>query len=54
MIHHNPPVSPQRSLFFKDLNNVVPIPLLWSKYCKSSEFKSLLYKAKPILYRLGV
>ena len=54
MIHHNPPVSPQRSLFFKDLNNVVPIPLLWSKYCKSSVFKSLLYKAKPILYRLGV
>ena len=54
MIHHNPPMSLQRNLFFKDLNNGGSIPLLWSKYCKTSIFKSLLYKVKPVLYRLGL
>lgn len=54
MIYHNPPMSSQRNLFFIDLNNGASIPLLWSKYCKTNMLKSLLYKVKPVLCRLGL
>lgn len=54
MIFGNPPKSPNRNLFFEDLNNGFTMPQLWEKYCDAGITRRFAVSLKPVLYRLGI
>lgn len=54
MMRQQPPKSPRRSEFFKDLNSGMSITDIQNKYNKRNLIKRAFVKVKPLLYKIGI